>query len=186
MGQASHMNLQPKMHGLQTFQTTLYNRALHPEFFTLKGRRVLKHNPLELEAWLLPGGHLLRLQTGTSCLCELMMEVEKSVPEGGKVHSFICAAEHDYEKTFEPAGIHYIHSIQTETLSESLYDATLEEMRLHAKENASLVYEWTDGTGRCLTAIDMQRHAREVHAQSYHLIATGGVVVRSQTIFEQR
>jgi hypothetical protein len=178
------MNFQPKLHGLQAFQTTIYGRALHPELFQLKGRKVVKHAGLELEAWMMPGGHLLRLQSGTSCLCELLLEHEKAAPEGGVVHSFLCAAEHDYEKTFEAAGVHYIHSIQTETLSETLFDATLEEMRLHAKEMQSLIYEWTDNTGRCLSAVDMQRYGRELHAQSYHLLATGGVVVRTQTIFE--
>lgn len=184
MGTPAQMNFQPKLHGLQAFQTTIYGRALHPELFQLKDRNVLKHAGLELEAWLMPGGHLLRLQSGTSCLCELLLDQDKAAPEGGKVHSFLCAAEHDYERSFDAAGVHYIHSIQTETLSETLFDATLEEMRLHAKEMQSLVYEWTDATGRCLSAVDMQRHARELHAQSYHLIATGGVVVRTQTIFE--
>lgn len=184
MGTAPQMNLQPKPHGLLAFQTTIYGRALHPELFQLKGRKVLKHAGLELEAWLMPGGHLLRLQSGTSCLCELLLDQDKCAPEGGIVHSFLCAAEHDYEKSFDAAGVHYIHSIQTETLSETLFDATLEEMRLHAKEMQSLGYEWTDGAGRCLSAIDMQRYGRELHAQSYHLLASGGVVVRTQTIFE--
>lgn len=178
------MNLQPKLHGLQAFQTTIYGRALHPEFFQLKGRKVLKHAGLELEAWLMPGGHLLRLLAGSSCICELLLDQEKPAPEGGIVHSFVCAGEHDYERSFESSRIHYIYSIQTETLSETLFDATLDEMRQHTKEMQSLVYEWTDTTGRCLSAVDMQRHARELHAQTYHLIATGGLVVRTQTIFE--
>lgn len=32
--------------------------------------------------------------------------------------------------------------------------------------------------------IDTQRYNREIHAQAYHLIAQGGVVIRTQTIFE--
>ncbi|MGH7243659.1 MAG: DUF2617 family protein [Phycisphaerales bacterium] len=180
------MNFQPKVHGLQSYQVSIYGKALHPEHFQLKGRTVLKHAGLELETWLMPGGHLLRLQAGTSCLCELLLDSEKPAPEGGLVHSFQCSAEHDYEKSFEAAGVHYIHSIQTETLSETLFDATLDEMRIHAKEMPSLTYEWTDNTGRCLSAVDMQRYGRELHAQSYHLIATGGMVVRTQTIFESR
>ncbi len=184
MGHSPLMNLQPKLHGVQTFQTTIYGRALHPELFQLKGRRVIQHAGLELESWLMPGGHLLRLQSGTSCICELLTEHEKTVPEEGIVHAFLCVGEHDYEKPFEAAGVNYIHSIQTEVLSETLFDATMDEMRLHSKEEQSLVYEWTDQTGRCLSAIDVQRHSRELHAQSYHLIATGGMVVRTQTIFE--
>ncbi|MBS0191367.1 MAG: DUF2617 family protein [Phycisphaerales bacterium] len=177
------MNLQPKLHGLQAFSLTVYNRALHPELFPLKNRRVLKHVGLDLEAWLLPGGHVLRLQSGTSVVCELVRDQEHSVPEGG-IHAFQCASEHDYERSFEAAGVNYIHSIQTETLSETLYDATLEEMREHIKLEGSLTYEWTDATGRCLSAVDMQRHGKQIHAQSFHLVATGGMVVRTQSIFE--
>ncbi|MBS0188842.1 MAG: DUF2617 family protein [Planctomycetes bacterium] len=179
------MNLPPKL-GLQAYQTTIYGRALHPELFQLKGRKVHRHAGLELETWLLPAGHLLRLQHGNSCLSELLTDHEKTVPDGGILHSFICVGEHDYEKSYEAAGVDYIHSIQTETLSEMLYDATLDEMRQHTKDMQSLAYEWMDASGRCLSALDVQRHGRELHIQSYHLIATGGVVVRTQTIFEAR
>jgi hypothetical protein len=75
-------------------------------------------------------------------------------------------------------------SVQTESLSESLYQATLEEMEAHADEEDSLVHRWEDAMGRCLSLVDVQRFNKEVHAQCYHLQASGGIVLRTQSIFE--
>lgn len=180
------MNLSPKTHGLQTYQTVVYGRAPHPEFFTVKARRGLKHAGMDLEAWLLPGAHVLRIQLGSSSLAELVLDGDRHPPEQGIIHSAHCLGEYDYEKTFEAAGMHYIHSIQTETLSDNIFESTLDEMRDHIREQASLHYEWTDAKGRCLSAVDMQKFGRELHVQSYHLVATGGFVARTQTIFEAR
>jgi hypothetical protein len=75
-------------------------------------------------------------------------------------------------------------TVQTETLSENLYIATLNELRAHARETEALVHQWRDDSGPCLSMLDIQRYAREVHAQSFHLIAHAGLVLRTQTIFE--
>ena len=169
---------------VQTYQTVLYDRALHPEHFAVKGRRSLMQAGMDLEAWIGTGSHVVRLQHGRSAMCEYVVESEKRVPETGVAHTLVCAPEHDFERTFDALGVNYIHSMQAETLPEGLFDNTLAEMRIHTREQRSLVVEWTDATGRCLSAIDLQKLGRELHVQSYHLVASGGLVIRSQSIFE--
>lgn len=171
---------------LQTYQVVLYNRALHPELFQLKGRKVLRHPGYEVEAWITPGGHVVRFEHNGACFSELAGEDQASTPGAGIVTAFLCAGERDYDHLFEPQKVNYMTTVQTEQLSENLYAGTYEEMDDFGREMDAMVHAWTDESGRNLSVLDVQRMSREVHIQAYHLIARGGVVIRTQSIFECR
>lgn len=180
----THISTNPNI--LQSSQVTLYQRALHPELFNLQGRRVIKHGDYEFEAWLMPGEHVFRFERNGWCVCELLSDKDSGLPQTGIVDSFYCAGEHEYEHAFKTQSTAFMTNVQTEQLSENIYLATLEEMREHAAAEDALSFEWEDEGGRCLSLLDIQRYSREVHAQSYHLLARGGVVLRTQSIFEHR
>lgn len=181
-----HMNTPTKSNSLQSYQLVLYRRALHPELFQLKGRRTLSHQGFEFEAWIMPGAHLLRFQSPGFAACELVTEQSAGLPTDGAVTSFMCAGEHDFEYEFERTRIRYVSSVQTETLGDNLYASTYEEMLDHAEETESMLHKWTDvDGGRCLSLLEVQRIKNEVHAHSYHLLAAGGLVLRTQSIFGQ-
>ncbi|TVS01237.1 MAG: DUF2617 family protein [Phycisphaerales bacterium] len=177
------MNPQTKSNSLQSYQTILYDRALHPELFPLRERRVVRHGAYEAELWLMPGGHLFRFEFGTMCASELVTDQEGNLPDSGVLSAFLCAGERDFEHRFPKAKAGYMTTVQTETLSENLYMATYEEMMDHAREAEAMSFAWHD-SGPCLSVLDVQRYSREIHMQSYHLIAAGGVVLRTQSIFE--
>lgn len=178
------MSQQMKTTSLQSYQSLLYGRALHPELFALKDRKVVKAPTFEFEAWLMNGGHLLRFEHKTMCASELVTDQEGSLPDTGVVAAFLCAGERDFEHTFARDGVTYLTTIQTETLSENLYATTYDEMLDYSREINGMCAEWEDGAGKCLSLLDIQRYTKEMHAQSFHLQAQGGVVVRTQTIFE--
>ena len=173
-----------KQNNLQTFHGVLYSRALHPELFQLKARRAERQGEYDLELWLMNGSHVLRFEHGEFCCCELVTDQDRNLPASGVVASYQCAGEHDIEHTFERQHVNYINSVQTEALSESLFLDAVEEYEELARENNSLVHSWMDDAGRCLSVLDVQHYKREVHIQAYHLLASGGLCVRSQTIFE--
>lgn len=177
------MNQATKSNSLQAYQVILYDRALHPELFNLKGRRVITHADYEAELWLMPGAHAFRFEFGTMCASELVTDQEAGVPDAGVVTAFLCAGERDYDHRFGTTRANYMTTVQTESLSENLYLGTYEEMLDHARDTDAMAYTWHDH-GPCLSVLDVQRYNREIHAQSYHLIATGGLVLRTQTIFE--
>lgn len=178
------MSMPVKPNLLQSYQVILYDRALHPELFQLRGRRTIRTEGYEAEGWIMPGAHLLRFERKTLCACELVTAQESGLPENGVVSAFLCAGERDYEHTFEKPGVKYINTVQTETLSENLYLATYQELLDYARESDALIHEWDDEMGRCLSILDLERHAQEIHASGFHLIAQGGLVLRTQTIFE--
>lgn len=180
------MSTPTKTNSLQSYTILLYDRALHPELFQLKQRRVVKHGQYELESWLMNGSHVLRFEHKSMCATEFLSEQDKSVPSSGLVTAFLCAGERDFEHRFKSAGVTYMNSVQTETLSDNLYISTYEEMMQFSRETGAVTHQWGDDAGKCVSMIDIQKYNNEVHAQAYHLIASGGIVVRSQTIFEHK
>lgn len=179
------MNLPTRTNALQTYQVLLYARALHPELFQLRARRVIDCAGYELEAWLMPGGHLLRFGRGTDCLCELVTENDRGIPDNGIVAAFFCAGERDFDRDFPRLGVNYMTTVQTEQLNDSIYQNTWDEMMDFAEEAEAMVHRWDDDSGPCMSILDLQRYSREIHAQSYHLLANGRIVLRTQTIFEK-
>jgi hypothetical protein len=164
----------------------VYNRALHPELFDLQARRTDRHGDYEVEMWATPGGHVVRFNFAGQTLTETVIERGDHLPETGLIHALPCVGEKDYE--MQPTGkLGFVTTIQTETLSDNLYNATLREMHDFARETGALAYEWVDDNGvPCLTVLDSQKYRREFHIQSYHLYGNSGVVLRTQSIFECR
>ncbi len=179
------METPARVNSLQTYQVVLYDRALHPEFFDLKSRRVEKRNGFEFEAWLMSGSHVLRFELGRACASELVTDQDRGLPDTGVVAAFLCAGERDYDHAFPSGRMNYITTVQTETLAENLYLSTHEELLAFGRESEAMIHEWADETGPCLSILDMQRLSREMHVQAYHLLANQGLVLRTQTIFEQ-
>ncbi|QOJ01361.1 MAG: DUF2617 family protein [Phycisphaeraceae bacterium] len=179
------MNTPVRVNSLQTFQVVFYDRVLHPELFALKGRRVVKQSGYEFEAWLMPGSHVLRFEMGEVRASELVAEQDRSLPMKGVVHAFVCAGEHEWEHTFAKQGVTYMTTVQSETLAENVYESIYREMSEHAREMGSLCHAWEDEAGRCLSLIDIERRSKDVSAECYHLIASSGLVLRTQTIFER-
>lgn len=180
------MEMPTRVNSLQTYQVILYDRALHPEFFDLKARRVENLNSSEFEAWLMGGAHVLRFEMGSLCACELVTDQQRGLPTSGVVEAFLCAGERDYDHSFKTAPVNYITTVQTETLAENLYLATFEELLAFGEECEALMHRWDDEVGPCLSMLDMQKLHREMHVQAYHLLANQGIVLRTQTIFEHR
>ncbi len=178
------MSISHKSPNTQVLRMMVYRRALHPELFDLQTRRTDRHGDYEAESWLTPGGHVVRFQYNGQVLTETVVEQGNHLPETGLVHALPCLGEKDYEMEAEgPIG--FVTTIQTEVLTENLYLATLREMQDFTHETGSLSHEWTDASGGpCFSVLDTQKYKREFHIQSYHLVGTTGVVLRTQSIFE--
>lgn len=174
-----------KAPNIKAHQVLLYNRALHPEWFPLRKRKVVRQTGgYEFEAWVMEGAHLLRFEQGPLCATELMSDDETRVPANGIINAFLCITEREFEHRFTRERTTYMNAVQTENLSENLYHSTYEELLEHGRENEAIIHEWSDDVGRCLSMVEIQRYHREVHAWCYHMIAQGGLVLRTQSLFE--
>lgn len=169
---------------LQSYQLMLYGKSLHPELFSPRARRSVKIGAAELEGCVMPGCHILRFEHKALSACECLIDHDFGLPEAGLVSRFLAAGEHEFEHRFERAGVNYMLTVQTESLSENLYLATYEELLDYGKEVNGLILQWNDPASKCLSMLDLQRYAKEIHAHCYHMVGNGGLVIRTQTIFE--
>ena len=181
------MSVSHKSSQTQFFRLMVYRRALHPELFSLRQRKVSRQPEFEAEAWIAATGHVVRFQVGRQCLSEAVLEYSDHLPETGLVHALPCLGEKDYELDAKEDRIAYVTTIQTESLTDNLYLATYREMRDFARETEALTHEWKEGDENpSLSVLDMQKYKREFHLQSYHLDGSSGQVLRTQSIFERR
>ena len=173
-----------KSSNAQLYRLMVYRRALHPELFELQERQTYRHGEYEVEAWLTQAGHVCRFQIEGQCLTEAVIESGDHLPEHGLVHALPCLGEKDFE--LEPEGrIKYVTTVQTESLTDNLFMATLREMRDFAEEAEAVSHEWKDNDGNInLSLLDVQKYKKEFHLQSYHLVGASGLVLRTQSIFE--
>jgi hypothetical protein len=156
---------------------------LHPELFDLQTRRTDRHGEYEIESWLTAGGHVVRFAIPGQQMTETVIDSGDHLPETGLVHALPCLGEKDFEME-QDGRLKYYTTIQTESLTENLYQATLREMEEFANETGSLAHRWDGDQGPNLSVLDAQKYKREYHVQSYHLIAANGTVLRTQSIFE--
>jgi hypothetical protein len=182
----------------------LYTRPLHPELVQMKARKTVQLKGLgtgpsrlagaaEFEAWLTPLGHMLRYQTRSHCFCELVTDRDAGLPTSGVAFSVPAIGEKDHEQLFTEACVLYTTSLQTETLPSPIYQTTYREMLELAEEVDALIHTWTlpgsNGNGkepmRCLSMLELQRFDDEMHAQSTHMFPIGGLVLRTQTVFQR-
>ncbi len=169
---------------LQSYQTILYSRPLHPEHFTIHDHKEIRFGPYQFEAWIMEGRHLCRFEISGACACEIVSETNIGLPDTGIVESILCAGEREFEHRFARSDLSYMTSVQTEQLSSNLYLSTFEELDEFAREEDSLTYRWDDEMGPCMSVLAVQRFAKEIHVQSYHLVAREGLVLRTQSLFE--
>ena len=173
-----------KTTSLQSYTMLVYRKPLHPEFFGIEGRRRIDQDDFEFEGWIFPGGQVARFQIGNTTVCEVVTDQVENLPEKGLTANLPCAGERDYENTFGDV-MTYMTTMQTETLSDHLYESTYREMLEHARVSNSLIFMPERGEGRPeLSLMDMQRYRGEVHVQGYHLRADCGLVLRTQSLFK--
>lgn len=179
------MSIGHKSSNTQIFRLMVYQRALHPELFELQGRRIHRHSDYEAETWICRAGHIVRFQSRGHCLTETVLEESDHLPEHGLVHALPCLGEKDFELEASEGQVGYVTTIQTEALTDNLYAATHRELRDFAGETDSMWCEWNDEDGAPgYSMLDIQKYRGEFHLQSYHMVGSSGMVLRTQSIFE--
>jgi len=169
---------------LQSYQTLLYARSLQPELTHCADSRTVIQDYYTLNTFIMPGSHACIFTSVDGCATEYVTDNTLGNSEIGLVESLLCSAEKDFEHRVLRTKINYITAAQTEQLSAHIYNDTLEELDQLARDQDALAHRWNDRVGSCLSLVDIQKFADQIHIQSYHLIAAESLVLRTQTIFE--
>ncbi len=169
---------------LQTYQSTLYARSVQPKLFQCADTRSIIQDYYTLSMSIMPGAHACTFTSVDGCATEVVTDVPFDNSEIGLLESMLCSAEKDIEQAIPRTKINYITAAQTEQLSSHIYHDTYNELDELAREQDALTHRWTDRAGSCLSIVDTQKYANQIHFQSYHLIAAENLVLRTQSIFE--
>lgn len=170
---------------VQGHHVLLSSRSPALNLLDVRGTRTVRQPGWTLDAWILRGGHVLSFSTPRGARSwETLADLTGHVPETGTVAAFPALGEREFEHRFDRDGFTYMNTLQSENLSEHPYEEQLTEVLAHGRTVGALVHAWTDHRGQHLSMVEIQRYPHEVHCETYHFYPQGGLVIRSQTLFE--
>lgn len=179
----------------------LYGRPLHPELFNILADVKVDRRSYTADVWLVEGGHVLSFgvtpagmaaagipatdgaPAGT--LTEVVQMNGEPMSDGGLMESLLCRGERYHELDVEP-NLRYMVSTQEEQLSQTLFEATRNEILEYAAKRELIVGESlaNEERGGITSVLDIERRANELHVHSFHLFEDGFTVVKTQSFME--
>jgi Protein of unknown function DUF2617 len=163
----------------------LYQRTLHPELFKIHATEQVSRRAYEADIWLVEGGHVIGFTAGKTTLAEVIVTGQNQLPDRGLIQSIPCRGE-KYHETTIGGNIKYLISTQEEQLSQTLYDATKNEISSYATKRELMMAE-VPATGDApawLSVLDIERRSHELLVQSFHLFDESQMVIKTQAIIE--
>ena len=163
----------------------LYQRTLHPELFKIHATERVIRRAYEADVWLVDGGHVIAFTAGKNTLTEVIVANNEPLTDRNLVQSIPCRGE-KYHETTLGGNIRYMISTQEEQLSQTLYDATRDEISTYAAKRELMTAEQGpagDAPG-FLSVLDIERRSHELLVQSFHLFDDNQMVIKTQSIIE--
>jgi hypothetical protein len=165
----------------------LYQRPLHPELFKILGNEKVVRRAYEADIWLVEGGHVVSFSTAKQTLAEVIVaNNEPALTDRNLLQTIPCRGEKYHEMTAPGGNIKYMISTQEEQLTQTLYEATKNEIANYAAKRELMMAEVpaTPETGGTLSVLDIERRSHELLVQSFHLFDENQMVIKTQAIFE--
>jgi len=163
----------------------LYQRTLHPELFTILGSEQVSRRAYDADVWLVEGGHVIMFTAGKATLTEVINSADP-LTDRGLLQSIPCRGERYHEMTAPGGNIRYMISTQEEQLSQTIYDATRQEIASYAAQRELLMAQTPPGAERSgtLSVLDIERRSHELQVHSFHFFDDAQMVMKTQAIFE--
>lgn len=165
----------------------LYQRTLHPELFNILRSDRATRRAYEADIWLVDGGHVITFSAGEHALTEVMVTNPDrgGLTDRGLVQSIPCRGERYHEMT-SPGNIRYMISTQEEQLTQTLYDATRNEIAEYAAKRELMTAKVAprDDLAGSLHVLDIECRSHELLVQSFHLFDENQMVIKTQGIIE--
>jgi hypothetical protein len=176
------MHISPRGITASQYELAFFDHAIPGERFPDRIIRSFSKPDYRLEAWVLPGQHVFRFEHRGAAASELVTDQQSHWPYFQPTARLLCAGEREFEHRFK--GVVYMTTVVTETLAQNLFRSTLEEAVKFAEQESGIVCRWDDASGPCASVLEIQSEVDQIHLQAYHMIASQGLVVRTQSLFE--
>jgi hypothetical protein len=180
-----HMSNRTKQRRSGGLTLLLYQRTLHPELFKILATEQVSRRAYNADIWLVEGGHVISFMAGKTSLTEVIATNHDPLVERNFLQSIPCRGEKYHEMTVGD-NVRYMISTQEEQLTQTLYDATRQEISTYANRRELMSAEGTSSTdgGGYLSVLDIERRSHELLVQSFHLFDENLLVMKTQAIIE--
>jgi len=164
----------------------LYQRTLHPELFQIYATEKVSRRAYDAEIWLIDGGHVITFTSGKHTLTEVIQMAPGEMTDRGLIQTVPCRGEKYHEMTAPGGNIRYMISTQEEQLTQTLYDATRQEIASYASKRELMTADLpgTSEQGGSLSVLDIERQSHSLIVHSFHLFDESQMVIKTQAIIE--
>jgi len=162
----------------------LYQKMLHPELFKILATEQVSRRAYEADIWLVEGGHVITFSAGKNTLTEVIVTNHEALTDRGLLQTIPCRGEKYHEMTVG-GNVRYMISTQEEQLTQTLYDATKQEIESYAAKRELMTAGGMTIEGNAsLSVLDIERRSHELLVQSFHLFDENQMVIKTQAIIE--
>lgn len=172
-------------HRVDELHLHLYERALHPELFTIAQVKRIEQRLYRAEIWVMGLSHSVTVRFGDQDVTELVFESSELLPKNGLVTSFRFRGERDHAQTFDN-GTRYILSTQVERMTANLFPSSHRDLVRYGKKRGlfEAFDEWESGGLAPFSFVDFEAREREFHVHAYHAFPDSLTLLKTQSIFE--
>ncbi len=178
------MNADEKNVGVADLQLSLYLRPIHPEFFTIRGRRSFAHRAFEAEVWTLEPGHVITFLCGPHALAEVVAPRDVELPKRGLARRTALATGR--EEKFEARGALLYHmAYQVDAERPETYKLEAEELLAGARHGHLFAESLRELARRQFSYAVPTPRARSLLVHTWHGFPAESTIVKTQTLIER-
>jgi hypothetical protein len=163
----------------------VFNRALHPDWFTTRDFRRVEQLGWEADLRIIDGGHAAVFRSGSIRLTEILSGPDTGLPEAGVL--FHSQLRRERSTILRPGGtIEYQSCLEVEKVDLEIFRHLSEEIRLDASRDQ--LFHHFRSSNRLAPApishVFITARVNTLSIQSFHTFPDECAIVRTQSLFE--
>lgn len=178
------MSAEERRTAISNLRLSVYLRAIHPEFFTIRARQSFRGLGFSGEIWLLDPGHVILFVDGPNAVTEVIAPRHLELPKRGLVRAVELAGEN--EEQVEARGILvYRTACQMDTQDKATYLREAEELLAGARGEAPLAETPHEAARRPFSYAVPDPRADGLLVHTWHGFPKERTILKTQTLIER-
>jgi len=165
---------------------SVFLRTVHPEFFTIRARRVLEaaSGRFRAEVWLLDAGHVISFIEGERAVTEVIAARDLALPKRGLVREMDLVGER--EQRLENRGeVLYQMTYLLDAADADTYRREAEELLAGARQADLFAESPADLAGRAFAYAVPELRAASLLVHTWHGFPAEATILKTQTLIER-
>lgn len=163
----------------------VFAKAIHPDWFSVRGHRRLTQESWEADIRIIEGGHAILFRSGSVRLTEVLAGPETILPEPGRL--FQSAIKHERSASLQPSGVvDYQTCFEVERVDSAVFNHLCDEMTVDASRGR-LFHRFAPSNRLApapISLIHVEARTRGLSVQAFHSFPDERAIIRTQSLFE--